>query len=557
MKNISQYLKLVILFAACLTSSCKDFLEENVYSQQFPGNFYKNAAEAEGAILGIINIYGGNTNYQLLNMEEYVTDNVLIDAARVLKTDHNLQFSKKNVRSTNTLVQAVYSSLYAGIYNSNAFIHYMEQTTWPQGKDAERQQFIAEAYTLRALAYFKLVRLYGPVPLVADIKDNTPEGPIAIGRTPVADIYTQIVNDLKKAKKLYTQEAARKPGFPGKIMCRLLLSEVYLTMNGKPLSLGTEFLDLARAEADTLINAKATGIVVPALGSFQNLFKVANENRGEILFSAQNSGLSTGQIWATGDFSYGALSFDLIREFDTSGPIDMTNQARQIRGVNPNLTAYDINAYTDPNKFIDGRFYPTFWPYRGQWNATTKALPNFNDPLAYLSTPSLYSTQNVNKTVFPGKLRSDYEFKGGVNAAYPHYDKKANVIMYRWAEAFLIFAEADNERYGPRPEAIAAVNKIRKRAGLADLPAGQVATKDDFRTAIRKEWRLEFVTEGKHFYNLQRWGTIIEKVNSFIVEYNGYNPTDPMSLLLKGKNEVFPIPFAEIDRTGFAQNKDY
>lgn len=557
MKYSFKYILLLTLTSLLVLSSCKKYLDEKVYSQQQPEKFYKNPEEADGALRGILNSYSGNSNYRLLNVEEYLTDNMLVDAARVLKADDNLQFTRKNVRTTNSVLQSVYADLYTSIYNCNSFIANMEASNWSAANDSQRPQFIAEAYTLRAMAYFKLVRLFGAVPLIVDIKDNTPQGPITVGRTDVAVIYDQLVNDLKKAKSLFTQEGSRVAGFASKVLCRLLLAEVYLTMNGEPLKLGPEYLQAAKDEADTLIHAKAPGIIVPELKSFEQLFSVANENRGEILLSGQNYGISTGQIWATGEFSYGALSFDLLREFDVSGPIDLNNPDRDIRGVDPNTAAYNVANYTDASKFIDGRFYPTFWPYKGNWNSTTKKLPAFYNALNYITTPSLYTSQTPNRTVFPGKLRSDYQFRAGDNAAYPHYDKKANIVMYRWAEAFLIYAEADNELNGPQADAIAAVNKIRHRAALTDLPDAQIASKEDFRMAIRREWRLEFVTEGKHLYNLQRWGTLITKVNAFVNEYNGYNPSDPMTLLVTGKNEVYPIPFAEIDRTNFAQNPGY
>lgn len=537
-------------------SSCKKFLEEKIYSQQFQEKFYTNADEADGALRGIINTYSGNTNYRMLVMEEYLTDNLVVDASRLLKQDDNLQFTKKNVKVTNSLVESNYADLYSSIYNANAFIYNMEHSTWTSG-DSQRPQYIAEAYTLRAMAYFKLVRLFGAVPLIINIKDNTPDAPIRIGRTPVMEIYTQIISDLKTAKTLYLQEGARSGGYPSKIMARLLLSEVYLTMNGEPLKLGTTYLDSSKAEADTLIHAKATGVVVPSLVNFDDVFTVENENRGEIIFSAQNYGTGSGQIWAIQPYSYGALSFDLLREFDVSGPIDLTNPNRDIRGVDPNTAAYDLSLYTSASNFIDGRFYPTIWPYKGNWNSETKVMANFYNALNYLTTPSLYTSQTPNKTVYPGKYRSDFEFKAGTNAKYPHYDKKANVIMYRWAEAYLLYAEADNERNGPQPDAIAAVNTIRKRAGLQNLSTDETASKEAFRNAIRREWRLEFVSEGKHFYNLQRWGTLIDEVNAFVKEYNSYNPSDPMELLVKGKNELYPLPFSEIERTGFTQNPGY
>jgi hypothetical protein len=557
MKTIRKYWKLMSLLTLLSLPSCRKYLDEHVYSQQLPGSFYKNAAEAQNAMLGIISSYSGNANYNLLVMEEYLTDNELFDAARVLKQDSYLQFTRKDVKSTNTVIQTVYTNLYASIYNANAFISNMENVKWTANTDAQRLQFIGEAYTLRAMAYFKLVRLFGPVPLIVNIKDNTPQGPIAIGRTPEATIYAQVVADLIKAKTLFRQEGARSPGLPSKVLCRLLLAEAYLTMSGAPLNLGTPYLQSARAEADTLINAKATGIVVPPLQNFSTLFSVANENIGEILFSGQNYGISTGQIYATTQYSYGALSFDLIREFSTSGPVDLTDPTREIRGVDPNTAAYDVTKITDPTKFIDSRFYPTFWPYKGNWNPATMTLPAFYDVFNYLTTPSLYTSATVNKTVFIGKYRSDYQYKAGVSAAYPHYNKQANFMMYRWAEAYLIFAEADNELNGPTPAGIAALNKIRHTAALLDLPSAQTGTQADFRTAIRKEWRLEFVSEGHRFYNLKRWGTLIDKVNALVNEYNGYNSTDQMSLLTKGKNEVYPLPSAEIDRTHFKQNPGY
>lgn len=557
MKYVIRLIKYSSLFFLLLSmGSCKKFLEEKIYSQYIPDNFYKNPEEASGAIRGIINEYSDLANYDLLVMTEYETDNVVPDAARVLKQTDNYQFAQKTVKSTNALIQRVYANLYTSIYYCNEFIYRVENTVWASSTDSQRPQFLAEAYTLRAMGYFHLVRLFGPVPLVIDVKDNVPEGPLKIGRTAVDTIYNQIVSDLTHAKSLFTQEGARSPGYPSKILCRLLLSEVYLTMSGEPLKLGEGYMQAAKDEVDTMIHQKASGITVPDFVSFRDLFSVAYENKGEILFSGQNYGIGSGQIWPTAALSYGALSYDLIRDFNASGSIDMNNPNRVIRGVDPNTTAYDVNSFTDPSKFIDSRFYPTFWPYRGAWNATTKLLPAFYNVLNYLTTPSLY-TANQDRSVFPGKVRSDYQYKGGANAAYPHYDKKANVIMYRWAEAFLIFAEADNELNGPRTEAIQAINKIRHRAALLDLPADQVDTKEHFREAIRKEWRLEFVDEGKHFYNLQRWGILITKVNAFINEFNAYNPSTPMTLLVSGKNEIYPIPFAEIDRTHFVQNPGY
>ena len=57
--------------------------------------------------------------------------------------------------------------------------------------------------------------------------------------------------------------------------------------------------------------------------------------------------------------------------------------------------------------------------------------------------------------------------------------------MFRYAEVLLSFVEAENELSGPTTAVRDAINSLRLRAGLDNLP--EMLTKDDMRTAIRKE----------------------------------------------------------------------
>lgn len=75
--------------------------------------------------------------------------------------------------------------------------------------------------------------------------------------------------------------------------------------------------------------------------------------------------------------------------------------------------------------------------------------------------------------------------------------------IIRLAELYLNYAEALNEAEGPTAEVYNAVNKIRRRAQLLDLPAN--LTKDEMRNKIRQERRVELAFENHRFWDVRRW----------------------------------------------------
>jgi hypothetical protein len=88
----------------------------------------------------------------------------------------------------------------------------------------------------------------------------------------------------------------------------------------------------------------------------------------------------------------------------------------------------------------------------------------------------------------------------------------------RLAEIYLSYAEALNEANGsPNAEAYAAVNKVRSRVGLNNLPTG--LSKINFREAVLKERALEFGFEEVRFYDIIRW----KKADLFKETLHGVN----------------------------------
>jgi hypothetical protein len=76
-------------------------------------------------------------------------------------------------------------------------------------------------------------------------------------------------------------------------------------------------------------------------------------------------------------------------------------------------------------------------------------------------------------------------------------------VIFRLAEAYLMYAEALNEFQGPTQAAYDAVNAIRSRSGMPNLPTG--LTKDQFRVRVQKEWAVEFFCEEHRVFDIRRW----------------------------------------------------
>ena len=129
----------------------------------------------------------------------------------------------------------------------------------------------------------------------------------------------------------------------------------------------------------------------------------------------------------------------------------------------------------------------------------------------------------------------------------------SNWPKMRYAEVLLMFAEAANEVDGPTSEVYDAINRIRHRSDILmpDLPAGY--SKEQMRSKIRQERRIELSFEGFRYDDLKRWKIAEEKLHNKTM-FEGGNPQR-----FEKKNYHWPIPQAEINKSNgiLIQNPDY
>jgi hypothetical protein len=125
-------------------------------------------------------------------------------------------------------------------------------------------------------------------------------------------------------------------------------------------------------------------------------------------------------------------------------------------------------------------------------------------------------------------MRSDIRTGGGA----VELNFQQNDYIIRLADTYLLEAEALN---GTGARAQALLDAVRARVGLTSVPVSM--------NAIKTERRLELAGEGHRFFDLVRWGDATTKLGG-----RGFTA---------GKNEIFPIPAAELLGTQLVQNPEY
>ena len=118
------------------------------------------------------------------------------------------------------------------------------------------------------------------------------------------------------------------------------------------------------------------------------------------------------------------------------------------------------------------------------------------------------------------------------NYVYDNSYVGVNVVLMRYADVLLMYAEALNET-GGTPEAITYINRIRATHG--DMPAITVTSKEDVKTQIIHERTMELTLESVRFFDLRRWGMLDDAMQA--VGRTGFSAA---------QHSYLPVPLSEI-----------
>lgn len=247
------------LFAASVlttTTSCSDFLDEDPKGQMSEANVFKSQADLDASI---------HTIYEKLNQTQSWTNPMYPqwqgDDMTANPSSNKQAVAALDVFSSdgeNKGVKDAWSQHFALIKACNWVIENASKTPTSQ---EEINIALGNAHFWRAYAYFYLVRVFGPLPMVV----TTDPSATNVAPSSVEEIYDLIVEDLKKAEgwlpTSYSQAPRNHDGVDAwvtKQATQATLTAVYMAMAGYPLNKGKEYYALAAAKAKEVIDNNGT-----------------------------------------------------------------------------------------------------------------------------------------------------------------------------------------------------------------------------------------------------------------------------------------------------------
>ncbi|TWF34933.1 SusD-like starch-binding protein associating with outer membrane [Chitinophaga polysaccharea] len=268
MKKYKFYLPVLLLI---LASCNKKFLDLTPVSTIAPGQFFKTASDAVTAVNGCYASLAQGSQYG-------ATFEVLMEARADNFTDQdpssnagqNYQINRYSDNPGNTNFYNAWVGVYNGIFRCNTLLTAIDGINMDESL---KNRIKGEARFIRALSYFNLVRLWGPVPLLTAAVD--PVQAATLKRDDVAAVYKQVEEDLVfAAANLPATYAATDLGRVTSGAAKGLLGKVYLYQK-KYTAAQTVLQEVIDSKAFTLLPKVA------------DVFSTSNKYNAEILFAVR------------------------------------------------------------------------------------------------------------------------------------------------------------------------------------------------------------------------------------------------------------------------------
>lgn len=447
---------------------------------------------------------------------------------------------------------------YSGIRKANFFLSKIDIIPFPDQKT--KDDMVGEVYFLRAFYYFEIIKRYGGMPIIKEVL--IPGDNLMFARDSYKDCVDYILNDCEEA--ISRLAVTRTDNEMGRITkgAAMALKARMLLYAASPLNnieiTNADKWQLAADAAKAVIDLKdedgapayelySTG---NGAGDYERLFfKRRNEGNKEVIFYKHEGPIDFNNaqinVWAPkGDGFEGAGSVAPTQNF-----VDLFEMSNGMT-INEPGSGYDPN---NPYLNRDPRFYKTIIYNGSVWQGITVET--------FLS-PDLTSNGKHRK------ILAEYTSTGYYVRKYLPEEVKTkttiqayhNWIYFRLAEMYLNYAEAMNEASGPTTEVYDALNAVRSRSGVVDMPAG--LNKEQMRARIMNERAIELSFEEHRWWDARRWKKGAEWFGGDI--YEMYIVKDGSGNLTYTKKPIetrvyrdymdrYPIPISEMNKNPLLQ----
>ncbi len=400
-----------------------------------------------------------------------------------------------------------------------------------------KERLFGELKVLRAYFYFDLIRVFERIPYFNENEDPNSKRIDEFSRE---QIFGMIKQDLVDAYNVLPEENKQAGRF-NKYVAAALMAKVS--------AFTSSWADVV-TYADYVINSGKYSLY----DNFGDMSKIAFNNKKESIMAIQfstannnahinwcnllNTTYSEGNVFGNGD-DFFLASQNLVNAFRTDA-----NGLPYLDG-----TFNDVNVTSDYAGNVDPRLDFTVgrigYPFRGR---------TYNKK--WCRAYDIYGEYSGKKCLIDPD--SPEMVKG-----FPWGASSLNFCLIRYADILLLKAEALIEQNTQLEEARTLINSIRQKANRSidgtytptdldptkanyvvnDYPAAGW-TQDYARRAVRMERRLELAMEGNRWFDLVRWGTVVDVVNGYMQSESKLRPYYSGASITAA--EVFlPTPLSE------------
>ncbi len=550
-----------IVITAVLLSCDENYLDKYPIDKPSSSTFLKTETELEMAVVGAYrNLWFNNSGFgysmALETMLDCTSD---IGWERGEATWQELGNGKMD--ANNSVNRVIWTNCYIGIQRCNMItqnVSRIENVT----DQAKVDRNVAEARFLRAYWYNHLVQLYGNVPLVTTPLELSES---MVPKTSKEQVYDFILTELEEASASLPESYT-------------VSDEIGRVTKGAALAL----------KARVALYAGRWAVAIDAAKRVMDsgMFSLDDDYEGLFIKSKQ---LTSNEIifdisYLTGNWSHAlpqAVNTRMGRGYSSKIPTQALIDSYLCTDGLP----IDQSPLFDPEKPYENRdprlHYTCVVPgsvfdgYQFETHRDSLKCWNYRvDP------PVRVANQDATN---PYASFSGYCWRKYTNMENPEYltRSETSIILLRYAEVLLNYAEAKIEANDIDQSVYDAINLIRERVDMPTISTGK--SQAELRSIVRIERKSEFAFEGTRLYDIRRWGIAEQVLEGELlgriprgllasapeIDENGTPSYENVSnkaemrvieirLFDANKNNLWPIPQIEIDvNENLVQNPGY
>ncbi len=478
-----------------LTSCSEDFLEVTPPDKATLEEYYNNYDHIMEAVVATYNPMReydwNNKQYAPLPLcSDVMADDVWPGGSGISDNQHlHKMFNFESTQNSSDALTGIWDQSYKGVRNANDVLSYLE---WAKSNltDAQYKTFDAEARVLRAFYYMQIWKFYGNVPFYMENLKT----PYIAEQKSANEVYSTVIADLETA----IAENALPMQWDDENLGRVSQATAYMI-----------YAEMVMYQNDDSRYAKALSYMNEIIGSgkyslnpdYANIFLESGEWTSESIFEISYKDDGAVRSWNDGYINAGGTIYPRLIGPSGGVPEDGVDNGWGFEPVR--LETMEIFAEGDTRR--DATIYDA---------RNASYTKRYQDTGLWLKKYLPYSENNKDQ-----KADGDLNFNN-------------NLRIYRYAETLLNAAELIVRTNGDQALAYKYLNLVHHRAGLTDNLSANIDN-------IIAERRLEFVGEGKRYWDLVRTG---KAATTLVPDAYGYR-TNTWS----ESKKYLPIPLSEID----------